>query len=152
MFRSIVSRIKRDKDYPARQFAIDVYSRVLDGAIYDHLAHSFHEEKSESNGEYVPLRDRRPSVRCNICRIVVDDSVSLLFSEGHFPKVQSEVDGASAVLSGFVKAGRLNEVMIEAATQGSVGSVAIQMRILEQRDKSHRLFFEKPVERLSQSK
>ena len=142
MFRNIISRVDRDKDYPARQFAIDVYSRVLDGAIYDHLPHSFHEEKNESNGEYVPLRDRRPSVRCNICRIVVDDSVSLLFSEGHFPKPTSSVSGASEAMQSILKAGRLNEVMLEAATTGSVGSVAIQMRILEQRDKSHRLFYD----------
>jgi len=142
MFLSLVSRLKRDKDYPPRQFAIDAYSRVRDGAIYDHLEHSFHEEQDAANNEYIPLRDRRPSVRCNICRIVVDDSVSLLFSEGHFPTIKSEVEGAPDVLQGFVKTGRLNDVMIDAATTGSVGSVAIQMRILEQRDKTYRLFYE----------
>ncbi len=36
-------------------------------------------------GEYIPLRLRRPSVRYPLCRTVVEDSVSLLFSEGHFP-------------------------------------------------------------------
>ena len=142
MFRNIVNRIKRDKDYPLRQFAIDVYSRVLDGAIYDHLPHSFHEERNEGNGEYIPLRDRRPSVRCNLCKTVVEDSVSLLFSEGHFPKPTSDTEGASEALQSLIKAGRLNEVMIEAATTGSVGSAAIQMRILEQRDKSHKLFYD----------
>ena len=109
MFRNIVNRIKRDRDYPLRQFAIDVYSRVLDGAIYDHLPHSFHEERNEGNGEYIPLRDRRPSVRCNLCRIVVEDSVSLLFSEGHFPKPTSDTEGASEALQSLIKAGRLNE-------------------------------------------
>jgi hypothetical protein len=143
MFRTIASRIQRDADYPERQFTLDVYSRVLEGAFYDHLPNGFHEEQKR-NGEYVPLRDRRPNVRYNLCRLVVDDSVSLLFSEGHFPTPDlgdKDEDGREH-LQALIKGTKLNAVMLEAATIGSVGSVAVQMRVLKQEDHStNRLFF-----------
>lgn len=143
MFRTIASRIKRDSDYPDRQFTLDVYGRVLEGAFYDHLPHGFHIEQAR-NGEYVPLRDRRPNVRFNLCRLVVDDAVSLLFSEGHFPTpdLGDEAEASKAALVALIKGAKLNDVMLEAATIGSVGSVAIHMRVLKQGDgATNRVFF-----------
>jgi hypothetical protein len=142
MFRTIASRIKRDGDYPDRQFTLDVYGRVLEGAFYDHLPHGFHVEQAR-NGEYVPLRDRRPNVRFNLCRLVVDDAVSLLFSEGHFPTPDlgdTAVEGAKDALVALIKGAKLNDVMLEAATVGAVGSVAIHMRVLKQTDGSNKVF------------
>ena len=141
MFRSIVSRIERAGAYPDRQFTLDVYNRVLEGALYDHLPYGFHQEQSQAH-EYIPVRDRRPSVRYNLCKLVVDDSVSLLFSEGHFPTpdVDKNPDAKSALLT-IVKGCRLNDLMLEAATIGSVGSVAIQMRVLRQDNGTHKMFF-----------
>lgn len=81
-------------------------------------------------GEYIPLRMRRPSLRGGLCRGVVDDSVSLLFSEGHFPSVHSADKATVEALSALIKERALNEVMVEAATLGSVGSVAILLRVL----------------------
>jgi hypothetical protein len=140
MFKTLTDRIARDKDYPERCFTLDIYARVLDGVIYDHLTYAFHEEKNNI-GEYIRLRDRRPSVRHNICRIVVDDSVSLLFSEGHFPGAESDDRETQRALCAIIKGACLNEVMVEAATIGSVGSAAIHMQALKQKDGSHRLFY-----------
>jgi hypothetical protein len=139
MFRSIAAKIPRDKDYPDRAFSIDVFTRVIEGALYDHLPNAFHQERTESN-EYVKLRDRRPSVRYNICRMVVDDSVSLLFSEGHFPIPENEDIAVKESLRDFVKATNLNEVMLDAATKGAVGSVAIQLQVLKGSDGKYRPF------------
>lgn len=136
MFKTITSKIPRDKDYPQRQFDIDVLTRVLRGKLYDHLKYDFHQEKIDGIGEYIPLRDRRPSVRYALSRIVVDDSVSLLFSEGHFPTIQCDDEATADALADIIKESKLNEVMIEAATTGSVGSVAILLRVL-----SNRVFF-----------
>jgi hypothetical protein len=74
-------------------------------------------------------------VRYGLCRLVVDDSVSLLFSEGHFPQVDCGKDGESAkeAVQRVMKESALNEVMIDAATRGSVGSVAILFRVLASR-------------------
>ena len=88
-------------------------------------------------GEYIPLRRRRPSVRYALARIVVEDSVALLFSEGHFPRVESGDEGVRAALAGVMRESRVNQVMVEAAVRGSIGSSCILMRVLR-----GRVFFE----------
>lgn len=140
MFKTIASKIDRDKDYPERQHQICVLERVLDGTIYDVLEHPFHEERTEM-GEYIPLAKRRPSARYGLCKIVVDDSVSLLFDEGHFPTVQCEDQETAKRLLALAKEVKLNQVMIDAATRGSVGSVVVLMRALKQKVSGFRIFF-----------
>lgn len=132
MFKSLTDLIDKDSDYPARCFRLDMLSRVLNGTIYDHLTNDFNTEKTK-NGEYVPIRDRRPSVKYRLPKIVVDDSVSMLFSEGHFPEIDCDDQAIADALNALRKQSRLNEVMINAATIGSVGSVAIFMRVLNNR-------------------
>ncbi len=141
MFRSIISKIPTDSDYPDRRFTLDIYQRVLDGALYEHLEYGFHQEKNGA-GEYIPLRERRPCVRYNVCGQVVFDSVSLLFSEGHFPSPLCQDKPTKEALAALIKEAKLNAVMLEAATIGSVGSVAIHMTVREQKDKSNRAFYE----------
>ena len=93
----------------------------------------FIEERSAA-GEYIPLRQRRPSVRYPLCRIVVEDSVSLLFSEGHFPTIDSADRGGDAPLSPISsKETRLNLTMTQAAMRGATGSVALLLRVLKGR-------------------
>ena len=142
MFRTIADRIRRDTDYPARCYTLEIYNRILDGAFYDHLPHGFHQEMNEAQ-EYVPLRDRRPSVKYGLCRLLVEDAVALLFSEGHFPTPENEDETIREAMAEIVKDLRLNEVMLDATTAGSVGSIALHLRILGQKDgKSYRAFVE----------
>lgn len=129
MFKTLMDRVSRDADYPERSFALQMLQRVLDGSLYDHLPYDFHTEKNAAE-EYIPLRERRPSVRYALCKSVVDDSVALLFSEGHFPTVVCEDEATRAGLARVIKEARLNEVMMSAAVLGSVGSVAIRLRVL----------------------
>lgn len=121
-----------DPDYPERALRIDLLTRVLKGTIYNHLKYPFHEEVSgpTSNPDYIPLRQRRPSVRYNISKIVVDDSVSLLFGEEHFPKISCDDEKTKLSLEDFIRETVLNLTMIEAATTGSVGSVVILFKIV----------------------
>lgn len=135
MFKSISDRYPNDADYPARTRRQIVLAAVLTGTLYDILPHDFHTERNEA-GEYIPLRDRRPSVRYGLCRTVVDDSVSLLFSEGHFPSVVCADEATRDALSKIAREAKLNEVMIDGATKGSVGSVMFKMRVL-----GNRVFF-----------
>lgn len=132
MFQTICDLIPRDLDLPARSRRLDILGRVLDGTLYDVLPYEFHDERSPS-GEYIPLRRRRPSVRYALSRVVVDDSVALLFSEGHFPAVQSPDGAVRDALGAIARECRLNQVMVEAATRGSVGSTAILLRVLRGR-------------------
>ncbi|HEX3350134.1 MAG TPA: phage portal protein [Acetobacteraceae bacterium] len=135
MFATICSAIPADPDYPERTRRLDVLGRVLDGTLYDALSYEFHEERG-AGGEYIPLRDRRPSVRYPLARIVVDDSVALVFSDGHFPAIGCADAGVRAALADIADESGLNQVIAEAALRGSVGSVAILLRVL-----SGRVFF-----------
>ena len=136
MFDTICSHIPADPDYPPRANKIDILYRVLDGTLYDVLPHHFHEEYG-AGGEYIPLRNRRPSVRYGLSRIVVEDSVALLFSEGHFPTVNCQDPMVQEALADIFQESRLNQIMTQAAILGSVGSVAILMRVL-----TGRVFFQ----------
>ncbi|MEJ0016762.1 MAG: phage portal protein [Acetobacteraceae bacterium] len=129
MFETICMLIPTDPQYPPRMRALDILKRVLDGKLYDVLPYQFHEERG-AGGEYIPLRNRRPSVRYALCRVVVEDSVSLLFSEGHFPTIDCDDRLVRAALADIAKESQLNRTMTEAAIQGSIGSVAILMRVL----------------------
>ena len=132
MFQTICDLIPRDVDISARARRLDVMRRVLEGTLYDVLPYEFHEERTGA-GEYIPLRRRRPSVRYALARVVVEDSVALLFSEGHFPTVASPDAGVEAALGAVVRECRLNQVMVEAAVRGSIGSSCVLMRILRGR-------------------
>jgi len=136
MFDTICDLIARDPDYSPRSWILDTLIRVLNGQLYDILPYDFHDERSAA-GEYIPLRKRRPSVRYPLCRVVVEDSVSLLFSEGHFPTIDCLDRATQGSLASIAKDSRLNMIMTEAAIRGSVGSVAILMRVL-----SGRIFFQ----------
>jgi hypothetical protein len=62
MFDTLCDLVPRDNAYPNRVRKLAILNRALDGTIYDILPYHFHEERNEA-GEYIPLRQRRPSVR-----------------------------------------------------------------------------------------
>ena len=132
MFDTICDTVPGDGAMPPRVRRLEILRRVLDGSIYNGLPYEFHQERN-SAGEYVPLKLRKPSVRYGLCRIVVEDSVALLFSNAHFPTVESADPEMCRVLADIISETRMNEVMIDAAIRGSVGSVAILIRILNGR-------------------
>jgi len=132
MFDTISGLIPRDPAYPERTRRLEILRRVLNGTLYDVLPYRFHEERG-AGGEYIPLRHRRPSVRYALCRVVVEDSVALLFSEGHFPTIDSPDRVVREFLADLAHETRLNEVMTAAALRGSVGSAAVLMRVLRGR-------------------
>ncbi|MDE1905828.1 MAG: hypothetical protein KGH75_05190, partial [Rhodospirillales bacterium] len=129
MFDTICATIPVDGQMPARVTRLEALRRVLDGTLYDNLPYQFHEERNGA-GEYIPLRLRKPSVRYGLCRVVVEDSVALLFSAGHFPIVDVPDMTVGRALADVFAEARLNEVMIDAALRGAVGSVAVLFRVL----------------------
>lgn len=132
MLDTIIATIPKPPGLPERARRIDVLGRVLDGTLYDRLPYQFSDETGPA-GEYVPIRQRKPSVRYNLCRMVVEDSVSMLFGEGRFPEIVAQDDDANAVIADLIDESNLAEVMTEAATRGSVGSIAVLMRLLGKR-------------------
>ena len=127
-FKTIQETWQRDEDMPDRSWRLMMLRKVLNGKLYDQIKHPFSDEQTGA-GEYIPLRKRRPSVRSNLCRTVVDDSVSLLFGEDHFPTVSIPDGDMGKALSRLLKEIKLNEVMIDAATKGSVGSAATGLEV-----------------------
>jgi hypothetical protein len=132
MFDTIAALTPADPDYQPRTARLALYKRVQDGTLYDVLPHAFQDERTAS-GEYIPLRSRRPSVRYPLARIVVDDSISLVFSDGHFPSVDTEDASLRSTLSDLATETCLNTVMQEAALRGACGSVAILFRVMKGR-------------------
>lgn len=121
-----------DCDYPERVARLLFLAKVRDGKQYDHILNPFSTER-DGTGRYIKLTDRRPSVRTGLCRVVVEDSVSLLFGEGRFPAVHSEDENTRNQIRALISETRLPEVMNAAAIAGSIGSVAILMRVLKSR-------------------
>ena len=132
MFITLSGKIPKDPDYPDRVHALTVLKNVLDGTIYDSLKHPFADERSEA-GEYIPLSERRPSVRYNLCRIVVEDSIGLLFSEGHFPTINTTDPKLVKFFADLAKDTCLNWTMVDAGIKGSIGSVAILFKVIDGR-------------------
>ncbi len=132
MFATICGLIPPDQAYLPRTNRLEILSRVLEGSHYDVLPYEFHEERS-ANGDYIPLRLRRPSVRYPMARIIVDDSLALVFSDGHFPTYNCADGTVSAALASIARDAGLNQTMQEAALRGSIGSVAILLRVLKGR-------------------
>jgi hypothetical protein len=132
MLDTLASLLPADPDYPLRTARLTLYKRVHDGTIYDALPYEFQDERT-SSGEYIPLRQRRPSVRYPLARIVVDDSISLVFSEAHFPTIDTDDAALRSTLADIATETNLNAIMQEAALRGSIGSVAILVRVLNSR-------------------
>jgi len=129
MFDTIAKTIGGPSGLPERAARITVLTKVLEGKFYDKLLHEF-EKEEDSAGEYIPLQHRKPSVRYNLCRMVVEDSVAMLFGEDRFPVVHSDDENTRERLSDIFDESNFSENMIDAAMRGSVGSVAILMRVL----------------------
>lgn len=132
MFTTLCGLVPTDPHHADRTRRLAILKRVLDGTLYDVLPFEFHEERG-AGGEYIPLRLRRPSVRYPLARIVVDDSISLVFSEGHFPTIDCSDQRVRAAFADLARETALNQVMMEAALRGSIGSVAILFRVLKGR-------------------
>jgi hypothetical protein len=133
MFKALSDTAGRDTDYPERQHRLNMLTRVLDGSLYDHLLYPFSTERLDGTGEYIPIHKRRPSARYRLCGTVVDDSVSLLFSDGRFPTIDCQDEATRDGLAMVIKDARLPGVMIDAATRGSVGSVCLWLRVMKLR-------------------
>ncbi len=129
MWRTLQGKFPVDSDYPPRVARLAALQRVLNGTLYDVLRHAAHDEM-DGSGQYIKLRDRRPGVRYNLCKLAVRKAVGMLFSEGHFPEIEHPDDATKQALGQIARDAGLQLAMVDAATRGSIGSVAIWLRVL----------------------
>src|SRR5213592_2535050 len=120
--RYLTSQIKWPEWCGERYRRLDILQRFLDGTIYDHLRYAFYEE-TDQGGTYIPLRDRRPSVIFNVCRVVVNRSTRMLFGGAKWPKLVSTDQPINKFLQLLTDRTHIQAAMLEAAFVGSIGSV-----------------------------
>lgn len=133
MYRYLSNLVTKDKDYPERTWQLTVYNKFLDDSIYDCLEYEFFEERNQQ-GEYIPVAKRSPSVIYSLPGIVVRDAASFLFGEGRFPAIDCGEDKDTPnIIEDIIKDCQINDRMIEAANVGSVGSVALWLKVIEGR-------------------
>ena len=127
-------QLKPDKDYSNREVKLHILEAFLDGSIYDNLtAYYLEYSGGETSGKYIPLAKRRPSVIYPIHKIIVDESVSMLFGEGHFPIVRCEHEETTNCLDYLTRVSGLKTAVIELARAGSIGSSAFLIRVLDKK-------------------
>lgn len=131
-----------DKSYPKRTQKLTCLKALLDGSFYDGLSYEFAQERAD-DGTYIEIHRRRPSVQTGtrLTRTVVEQNVAMLFGEGRFPAVSAGSPEADTLLRDFIRETKLVQVMQQAAFEGSVGSTAIQLRVLPNRKNQNRAFF-----------
>ncbi len=146
MLKLLQAKVEKDSDLPDRAWTLEWRELFRTSAIYDKLPHAFCHEKDNQDA-YIPLRDRRPSVIFGLPTIIVNDTTSLLFGDGHFPTVDVKVkqngklkpvddpvtDEIEANLADIIEDTNLKEVMLDAAVRGSVGSVALAFALKKSR-------------------
>ena len=133
MLNQIAARIKYPEwvRYCARYSRLDLLDRCLDGTLYDVLPYSYYDER-KTNGDPVPMKDRRPAAQFHLPQLVARSCARKLFSGRHIPRIRN-ADNPKLALE-FEKNltnWKLWEALIEAASRGSVGSVAVTFRVSE---------------------
>lgn len=126
-------QLKIDKESSFREKKLLILHKFYDGSIYDNLSPFYQEFSGFGSGQYIPLARRRPSVKYNICKIISDESIAMLFGEGHFPIVRCEDENTEKFLQYITRKINLPEYMINSARYGCVGSVCIAIKVLEKK-------------------
>lgn len=132
-FAEIASRHPMDKDLPLRSYRLAILRSFMDGTFYDVLSIPFQQE-TDSSSKYVPLRHRRPALHFGWANEVVSDTSALLFGEGHFPAVECEDETLSEWLEEVLEEIGAPLVMGEAMEKGAIGSVAILVEVVGQKE------------------
>ncbi len=133
MFLTLAKAVEQQTSLEGRALTLEMNRRALNGTIYDALPYEFHEERGAGGREYIPLRERRPSVRYNLCGLVAKDSVTFLFGEGRWPAIECDDKPTQEALASIMDESRFSIIMADAALSGSIGSVAVFLRVLKLR-------------------
>jgi hypothetical protein len=124
---------------PQRVRDLDALDRVRNGTIYDMLPYPFEQEYDDTDN-YIPIGQRRPSARYRMAKVVVDETASLTFGEGHSPYIkvydpftsvadddQDKDEDKTRKLTRIIEflryVLRMDAVMFECIQKGSSGSV-----------------------------
>lgn len=105
------------------------YWKVLHKEQYDCLPYAFHQETKEPGDEHIPLRQRRPSIRYNLAKIIVGKSVAMCYSGRSWPQITTEDKDFTQWLIAFYELFNFSAFTCRVATFGSIGSVVPIFRL-----------------------
>ncbi len=133
-FQEAVAALQSRK-WSRRQKRLDALDRALYGELYKHKTYPFSRELRDPNSPNsgrVLLNERRAAVQYREPWILVRDVVGRLWGENHRPNVivRGEDAYTKAWISSFMRDSSFWLTLIEASWEGSVGSVAIVLRVL----------------------
>jgi hypothetical protein len=132
---------------PQRVKDLDALDRLRDGSIYSILPHAFSEEFEDiGTKEPIPLEKRRPSVRFDLAKVIVDETSAMAFGTGHSPYAEvydpmeaddvddtegesSGTDTLNKIIQYLRQVTKMDAVMVEAMIKGSSGSAAIILKL-----------------------
>lgn len=121
-----------DPDFSIRQQKLHILQLFKEGRIYDNLP-PWESEYQGSEGDFIRTRNRRPCVIYKIPKIIVNDSISMLFGEGRFPLPKCDDEKTVDFLNYVTRCSKLKYKMVEAARIGSLGSVCVVIKVLDKR-------------------
>lgn len=128
---------------PQRVKDLDALDRLRDGSIYSILPHAFSEEFEDSGAkDPIPLEQRRPSVRFDLAKVIVDETSAMAFGTGHSPYAEvydpmeaddvddvegeeTDTDTLNKIIQYLRQVTKLDAVMVEAMIKGSSGSAGV---------------------------
>jgi hypothetical protein len=136
-FREIKSKIRYPKGTTERYKRLDALDRLRDGTLYEHIRIPFDNE--EEGGEYVKMRNRRPSIIWAGARLLVDQLSGLLWGDEQMPIVRTyygelpedEDQTAENTIRHLIEVLNLDAVMDSITEKASSGSCAVILRAVE---------------------
>lgn len=137
MRQAIFERFKQSKENAwakgdDRYLKLAELDALLDGELYNCLPFPFYQETkgSDGKGDYVPIKDRRPSFQFNLFNMVADQLARKLFAGARAPRFVHPSQDIRLQLEALREEAKFNAKMIEAVHWGSVGSVAMVFQIV----------------------
>src|SRR5882672_1675524 len=134
MYSVIREKTKRDRQFPERYYNLFIYQKILEGTLYDCFQYGYYQQYvGRQRPQYIEETQRAPSSNSglNLMRSVVEESVSFVFGEDRFPKVNCEDESVQEWCKNVVEDCHLQHLMAESAFKGSIGSSAIQVRVFQ---------------------
>lgn len=113
---------------------LEFLDRFLDGTIYNHLQYPFTQEETDQ-GKYIPIHERRPSVRYNIAAMVARICARKLFAGRHAPRILHPDKKVQLAVRRLIEEAKLKKLMPLVCFRGSIGAAALTFKIVGQGQK-----------------
>ncbi len=131
-FADLVADIIAEPGATDRYKLLTALERQLDGTLYKDLPYKF-EEEFDASGNYIPTRDRRPSLQYGLAHLLFSQTQGELFGDELFPLVQCfngqdrDADAEKSVADLLAQLS-FDVLMLQIYEQGQPGSCAVIVR------------------------